>query len=218
MVVKHKQVSLSGQIFEQLEKDILTGKLKRGEVFTETEIASMLGVSRTPVREAISRLEQENMIEETTKGIRIIGISTDDALCIYDIREKLEGMVARKAALNISDEELKEMKDSIEYHEFVVSKEDPQKAHECDDSFHEILYRASGSEVLYNTLIPLHKKIQKFRRLTVSDAGRAAQSQKEHVIIYEALKEHDPDKAEKAVTEHIANAKANAEKRFAEVE
>lgn len=205
-----KPVSLSGQIFEALEKDILTGKLKRDQILTETEISSMLGVSRTPVREAISRLAQENMIEETSKGIRIIGITDKDADCIYEIRERLESMVVREAAANITPELLQEMKQSIDYHEFCISKNDTEKIHECDDNFHEILYRASGSNVLYNTLIPLHRKIKKYRKLTVGDPKRAVQSQKEHKVIYEALLAHDANKAEEAILKHIGNARKHA--------
>lgn len=213
-----KPVSLAGQIFEALEKDILTGKLKRGDVLTENEISSMLGVSRTPVREAISRLAQENMVEETSKGIKIIGISDKDADTIYEIRERLESMVAREAAENITPELLDELKHSLDYHEFCLTKNDTEKIHECDDNFHEIFYRASGNNVLYNTLLPLHRKIKKYRKLTVGDPKRAVQSHKEHVVIYNALAAHDPDKAEEAILKHIENAQKHARKRITEVE
>jgi len=205
-----KQVSLAGQIFDTLEKEILTGKLNRDQVLTETELSNMLGVSRTPVREAIGRLAHENMVEETNKGIRIIGITDQDADCIYEIRARLESMVVRLAAENITEDQLKEMKDSIDYHEFCISKGDTEKIHECDDEFHEILYRASGSNVLYNTLIPLHRKIKKYRKLTVGDPNRAAQSQREHKEIYDALKKGDADKAESAIVKNIENARKHA--------
>jgi len=205
-----RQVSLAGQIFETLEKDILTGKLNRDQILTETELSNMLGVSRTPVREAVSRLEQENMVEETNKGIRIIGITDKDADTIYEIRQRLECMVAREAAMNITDDQIKELKDSIDYHEFCLSKGDTEKIHECDDDFHEILYRAADSNVLYTTLLPLHRKIKKYRKLTVGDPKRAAQSQHEHKLIYDALLAHDPEKAEQAILNHIGNARKHA--------
>jgi len=215
-MIKHKQVSLAGQIFDTLEKEILAGNLERGAVYTETDIAAMLGVSRTPVREAIGRLVQENMVEDTNKGIRIIGISPEDAVTIYKIREKLEGMVAREAAARITDDELKEMKDGIDYHEYCLSKGDFDKAYQCDNDFHEILYRASANQVLYNTLLPLHRKIQKYRRIAVHDTTRAKNSHNEHKVIFAALEVHDPDRAEAAITKHIGNARANAEKKLRE--
>jgi len=215
-MITHKQVSLAGQIFDSLEKEILGGNLERGAVYTETEIAAMLGVSRTPVREAIGRLVQENMVEDTSKGIKIIGISPEDAVTIYRIREKLEGMVAREAAKNITEEQIKEMKDGIDYHEYCLTKGDYDKAYECDNDFHEILYRASGNAVLYNTLLPLHRKIQKYRRIAVHDTERAKKSHSEHKQIFAALKDHDQDKAEAAITKHIGNARANAEKKLRE--
>lgn len=215
-MIQHKQVSLAGQIFNTLEKEILSGQLERGNIYTETEIANKLEVSRTPVREALGRLIQENMVEDTSKGIRILGISPEEAVTIYKIREKLEGMVAREAAEKITDEQLKEMKDGIDYHEYCLSKGDYDKAYECDNDFHEILYRASQNAVLYNTLLPLHRKIQKYRRIAVHDDKRANQSHKEHKEIYAALLAHNADKAEAAIAKHIGNARANAEKKLRE--
>jgi len=215
-MIKHKQVSLAGQIFDTLEKEILSGNLERGSVYTETDIANMLGVSRTPVREAVGRLIQENMVEDTNKGLKILGISPEDAVTIYKIRERLEGMVAREAAVGITDEMLKEMREGINYHEYCLTKGDYDKAYECDNDFHEILYRASGNTVLYNTLLPLHRKIQKYRRIAVNDMKRANKSHQEHKEIFAALEKHDADLAEKAITKHIGNARANAEKRLKE--
>ncbi len=215
-MIKHKQVSLAGQIFDTMEKEILSGTLERGATYTETEIAAKLGVSRTPVREAIGRLVQENMVEDTNKGIKILGISPEDAVTIYRIREKLEGMAAREAAAKITDDQLKEMEDGLDYHEYCLSKEDYDKAYECDNDFHEILYRASQNQVLYNTLLPLHRKIQKYRRIAVHDTTRAIKSHNEHKVIFAALKAHDQDRAEAAITKHIGNARANAEKKLRE--
>ena len=93
-MLEHKTVSLAEQVFERLENDILTGKYQRGEVLTELKLVSDLGVSRTPVREALHRLEQEHVIEITPKGILILGVTEQDLKDIFAIRLRIEGMAS----------------------------------------------------------------------------------------------------------------------------
>lgn len=91
---EHKSISIADQIFEQLEHDILIGKYQRGEILTELKLCQSLGVSRTPIREALRRLEQEHIIEETSRGAVVIGISREDLFDMYEIRMHVEGLAA----------------------------------------------------------------------------------------------------------------------------
>ena len=100
-IMEHKTVSLADQVFEQLETDILSGKYPKGEVLTELKLTAEMGVSRTPVREALRRLQAEHIIEESAKGMVVMGISKQDLADIFEIRAHLEGLTARKAAENI---------------------------------------------------------------------------------------------------------------------
>ena len=153
-----KNTSLADQVFEQLEKGIILGDYKQGDIVTEKELAEGLGVSRTPVREALNRLEHDNMVEETGKGTKIIGISEKDILTIYRLREQLDGLCASEAAENITDDEIKQLEDIVDYADFCVTKQDAEKIRECDNNFHEVLYRSSRNPVLYNILIPAQKQ------------------------------------------------------------
>ena len=105
--MEHRITSLADQIFDELEKNILAGVYTRGEIFTESRLSEILGVSRTPIREALRRLEQEHLVELSTKGAKIIGISKKDILDMYEIRLRIEGlasrMVAAKAVNNIME-------------------------------------------------------------------------------------------------------------------
>ena len=94
MILTHKTVSLADQVFDRLESDILSGVYKRGEILTELKLCEALGVSRTPVREAMKRLEQEHIIEDCGKGMRVLSITAEDAATIYEIRSRVEGMAA----------------------------------------------------------------------------------------------------------------------------
>ena len=205
-MLEHKTVSLAEQVFERLENDILTGKYQRGEVLTELKLVTDLGVSRTPVREALHRLEQEHIINITSKGILILGVTEQDLKDIFAIRLRIEGMSSAFAAENMTKEQLAELKETLELQEFYVGKQDPERIKTMDSKFHRLIYRYCGSAVLKDTLLPLHKKVQKYRRASVEDNSRAQQSAREHRAIYEAIEARNAALAEKYTTEHIANA------------
>ena len=114
MMRDHKPISIADQVFEQLERDILTGKYPQGEVLSEMRLSSELGVSRTPIREAIRRLEQEHILEDTSRGLVVVGISRQDMLDIYEIRRQLEGLAAKRAAGCITEETLAAMKETLD--------------------------------------------------------------------------------------------------------
>lgn len=205
--MEHKHVSLADQVFERLEADILGGKYARGEVLTEMKLCADLGVSRTPVREATHRLAQEHIVEITAKGITVLGVTDKDLSEIYDIRMRLEGMAAALAARNASDEQIAEMKETLELQEFYCGKKDAERIRLMDSTFHDLIYAAAGSVVLYDTLLPLHKKTQKFRKASVENHSRAEASLLEHRAIFLAVAARDAAAAEAAMVEHVTHAK-----------
>lgn len=205
-MIEHKTISLADQVFDHLENDILSGKYRRGEVLTESKLCAEMGVSRTPIREALRRLEQEHIIEDSGKGSVVIGINEKDLEDIFLIRKSLECMAASLAAKNRTDEQLKELKEALEFQEFYLNKNDPEQIKLMDNRFHETLYKLSGSTTFYDTLVPLHKKIQKYRRASVENSSRAAASVSEHRKIYEAIEAKDSSAAAKYASEHVENA------------
>ena len=205
-MLEHRSISLAEQVFDRLETDILSGKYQRGDVLTELKLVNDLGVSRTPIREALRRLEQEHIIEMTSRGIVILGVTEQDLADIFAVRLQIEGMASYHAALKITDEELNELRETLELQEFYVSKRDPDRIKMMDSKFHQLIYRFCGSTVLFDTLMPLHKKVQKYRRSSVENNDRAQQSAREHRAIYEAIAARDAEKASQYTVEHIANA------------
>lgn len=207
---EHRTISIADQIFEQLERDILTGKYQRGEVLSELRLSAELGVSRTPIREAVRRLEQENILKETGRGMVVIGISREDMLDMYEIRLCIEGLAARRAAANISDEQLKQMEETLDLQSFYIDKQEGDSAEQIrdmDSRFHELIYESSGSRAFHETLSALHRKIMKYRSASVSKHSRALLSLEEHRAIYDALAAHDSEAAEKAALKHVVNAR-----------
>jgi DNA-binding GntR family transcriptional regulator len=206
---ERKSISIADQIFEQLERDILSGKYARGELLTELRLSEELGVSRTPIREAIRRLEQENILEEAGRGVTVVGISMQDMLDMYEIRIRIEGLAAEWAAARISEEELTQIRETLELQRYYTEKggSHSDQIKNLDSQFHELVYRASGSRALTDTLIGLHKKMTKFRMASVSKQSRALQSVEEHEAILAALSTHDAAAAGEAVTAHVINAR-----------
>ena len=206
-MITHRPTSLADQIFERLENDILSGVYPKGTVLTELALCEELGVSRTPVREVLKRLEQEHIVEDCGRGMLVLSITPKDAEIIYEIREKIEGMAAAACAREIDAEGIAALKEIVDLQDFYAQRGDSEKVKSLDSSFHQSIYRMSGSAVYYDTLMPLHTKTQKFRKATVESTGKAAQSAHEHRQVLEAIAAGDADLAEQAMTAHIHSAK-----------
>lgn len=208
-MIEHKSISLADQVFEHLETDILSGKYQKGESLTESKLSAELGVSRTPIREALKRLEQEHLIEESPKGMTVVGISKKDLDDIFKIRGALEGKAAEMAEKNHTEEQLSIVREALEFQEFYLVKHDPDRIKSMDSRFHETIYKMSGSTVFYDVLVPLHKKLLKYRKASVSESSRAEASVAEHRAIYEAIAARNGELASKLTIEHLNNAYKN---------
>ncbi len=205
-MIEHKTVSLAGQVFENLERDILSGKYERGDVLTETKLSEELGVSRTPIREALRRLEQEHMIEIGSKGAIVVGISEEDIDVIYEVRSRIEGIASRLAAKRASDADIEGLRQTIELQEFYTIKGNAEKIKNEDNDFHKKIYVLSGCMPLADTLEALHKKVVKYRRASLATEGHSKDALEEHRAIFEAIAVHDGDAAEAATVKHVSNA------------
>ena len=208
-MAEFKTVSLADQVFEKLENDIITGLLPRGEILTELKLVELLGVSRTPIREALRRLEQERLIAESGKGSIVLGITVEDLMDIMDIRQRIEGLAAWHAAKNLTPEGLEKLRHISQLQDFYYGIEDVEHLRQMDDRFHDTIYALSGRSVICDTLLPLHRKTMRYRRISIQDKARLAQSIAEHKAIFEAIASGNADLAAKLVSEHIANAKEN---------
>ena len=204
-----KTTSLADQIFERLENDIIQGVYPRGEVLTELRLAEELGVSRTPIREALRRLEQERLIESAGKGSVVLGITETDLLDIMTIRERVEGVAAYYAAQNITPEGIKEMSDIVDLQEFYFSRKDAAHLHQVDDRFHDAICQLSNRNVLIDTLLPLLRKTRRYRKLSLENWDRTSNTKQEHYAIYQAIVSGNAPLAEELTAKHISNAKAH---------
>ena len=207
MVKQFKSTSLADQVFDRLENDIIQGVYPKGEVLTELKLVEQLGVSRTPIREALRRLEQERLIEDTGKGSKVLGITEDDLLDIMTIRERIEGVAAYYATLNMTEESRKELTHLVDLQEFYFQKGDAERLRQVDDQFHDAICYLSKRTVIMDTLIPLHRKTRRYRRLAMDDWNRVPKTKQEHYEIYQAIVSGNAELASELTAKHITNAK-----------
>ena len=210
---EYQDYSLRGRVFQKIREDILNGVYKENEELRENTIAKALGVSRTPVREALRQLELEGLVKIIpNKGAFVTGISPQDVKDIYAIRSLLEGMCARWATEHISEEQLDELEEVILLSEFHIKKaqgEKTQQVTELDGKFHEILYEASNSRILKHVLSDFHKYVRLARKASVAKESRAQKSIEEHKSILQAIKNKDADLAEALANQHMMNVMKN---------
>ena len=197
-------------VYASLEEKILSGEYKIGEQITEKRISTELGVSRTPVREALLMLEKDGLVELIpNKGAVVRGISVGDLVDIYNIRKRLEGLAASLAAERIDEKGIAELSEIVELSEFFILKNDTEKLKQFDSDFHACVYKYSGSRMLEKVLCDLHRSIGSYRKRSLENPGRLEKSVKEHREMLEAIKAGDAEKADMLASLHVGAALEN---------
>lgn len=197
-------------VFETLRGSIITQVLKPGERLMEIQLADEMGVSRTPVREAIRKLELEGLVVMVPrKGAYVAGVSMKDIHEVYEVRSALEMLAVTLAAERITEEEL----DALERQVLRESEEEdkPNKGDldsiiYIDSSFHDIIYQAAHNQRLVQFINILQEQLQRFRAASLSTPGRSKTALEEHKKIVEALSERNGELAAQLAREHIENA------------
>lgn len=210
---EYQDNSLRGKVFRRLRDDILSGIYQENDELREISLGEELGVSRTPVREALRQLELEGLVKIIpNKGAYVTGISLKDVHDIYMIRSLLEGLCTRWATRYITEKQIEDLEEVILLSEFHLKKKGDDKAQqvsELDGKFHKVLYHASNSRILEHVLSDFHKYVKMARTMSVEEESRAEKSIEEHRAILEAIKAKDEDLAEKLANEHIMKVMKN---------
>jgi len=202
-MIDYKSMSLANQVFETIERNILTGTYPQGDILSESRLSEELGVSRTPIREALTRLETEKLISTTPMGAVVLGITEKDVKDMFQVKLHLDPMVTKMAAVNISEEALEKLKDNIDQQFFYHSKGNTQKLRDLDTEFHDTIYAESKSPILQNILTGIHHKLLKYREASLEKEERSGKTVEEHEAIYNALKARDDMRVELLVLQHI---------------
>jgi DNA-binding GntR family transcriptional regulator len=200
-------VSLSRgeEAYQTMREAIQAGTLKPGTRLREVELAEWLGSSRTPVREALNRLQTEGLVvQEPRRGMIIAELDHSMVSELYFMREVLEGTAARLAARHASDVEISMLREIADRDKNFY--DDPVKLAKNNRMFHETLYRAAHNRYLLKTLSLLQESLALLGQTTLSMAGRASAAYEEHNALVSAIERHDADAAEEMSRAHIRSA------------
>ncbi|KYO66994.1 HTH-type transcriptional regulator McbR [Thermovenabulum gondwanense] len=194
-------------IYEHIRKMIFSGELKEGERLVEKDLAEKLKVSRTPVREALRKLETEGLVVHLPrKGVVVKGFSKEDVIEIYSIRKSLEALAISFTVQNITEKEIEKLKNLNEKMKEVAKEEDTEKLFELLREFNKVLVESCRMPRLINLINTYREYLERFRVVTMSKKERRLSALKEHDEIIDAIIRRDANRAQSLVQEHLQGA------------
>jgi DNA-binding GntR family transcriptional regulator len=183
----------------------------------EIQLAEELGVSRTPVRESIRKLELEGFVVMVPRrGTYVTDLSIKDINEVYEIRTVLDVLAAGLAAERITEEELEELERLLVQIGEFVDQNDVEKLIEFDSQFHDVLYRATRNDRLVGIINNLREQFTRFRSISMKYPGRMKNTVEEHTRLVEAIAQRNPDLAQQVAREHMENSEQTLLKEFDE--
>lgn len=203
-----KKENLGSQVFEQIKGMILRGEIHPGRRMIESEIALSMGISRTPVREAVHKLEIEGFLTPLPKGGYVVrGLTISDIEDTFDIRSILESFAGYLAAIRHAEDELIALEVKIDEFQRYLDRGDLRRLAMVNTEFHETLYGLSRSPRLIKMIHGLRDEIYFLRKIILNSEEMARLSNRDHREIIEAIKQREAEKVERQLREHILRGK-----------
>jgi DNA-binding GntR family transcriptional regulator len=214
-----RQRRLVDDAAQTLREAILNGRLAAGARLRQTDLADQLGISRTPIREALGRLKTEGLVELLPGGgVQVKVLDLDEAVEMYDLREVLDGLAARLAAGRADAATLARLDKALTRQGECVERQSPAQWFPAHVAFHDEILKAAGNRHLARLSAVVRLSIRHFHPLLLRTEHRLEHAYREHRAIYDAIRTHDSDGAERLARAHIANAKEIVLKVMAEGE
>ncbi len=202
----NEYLPLRDVVFNTLRQAILKGELAPGERLMEIQLAERLGVSRTPIREAIRKLELEGLVVMIPrKGAEVAKITEKDLKDVLEVRCSLEELAISLACEKIGEDQVKELKETLIDFENAMSSKDVTNLAEIDVKFHDIIYSSTGNQRLIQILNNLREQMYRYRVEYLKDSQSHAKLLKEHKDIVSSLIKRDQEAATRDIKEHIYN-------------
>jgi DNA-binding GntR family transcriptional regulator len=202
--ILQERKSLGEHVFDNLKQAIIRGKISSGEWLVESHIAQMLGISRTPVREAIHKLERERLIERQPRGgFTVLGLTRDDIEETFGIRSVLEGYAARLATVKHQTKELKALEKKIDEFQGCLNNRQLDRLPQINTEFHDLLYALSKSPRLIRMINALRDQIFRFRQMILKDDKLANISNEDHIQMLKFMHKRNGEEVERLVRDHI---------------
>lgn len=202
----NEYLPLRDVVFNTLRQAILTGELKPGERLMEIHLADRLGVSRTPIREAIRKLELEGLVVMIPrKGAQVAKITEKNLKDVLEVRRALDMLAAKLACYRMNDEEKKELKKACDEFAGIVKANNTKDITEADVHFHDIILKSTNNERLIQLVNNLAEQMYRYRLEYIKDSAYHSRLVQEHEAIYHAIINNQEEEAAKAVVLHIDN-------------
>ncbi|MBQ6400760.1 MAG: GntR family transcriptional regulator [Firmicutes bacterium] len=199
---------LREMVYEELKMQILTGGIVPGTRMMEVDLAEEMGVSRTPIREAIRKLEKEGLVTiEPRRGAYASMISTEDMVEILEVRQDLEGLAAYLAASRMNDKEMKQLNEIAERYNKAVTEGSMKDMIQYDTKFHRLIVDSCSNKILVHMIEQLQELVLRFRYIYYDNFRRAENMPEEHRAIIEAIASGDADHARQVADVHIDRLK-----------
>jgi DNA-binding GntR family transcriptional regulator len=190
--------------YQFIKDKILDGSYRPSQKLNESDLSKLIGVSRNTVKKALLKLERENLVEiEENKGATVKSHTLDEILNYLEIREVLEGLLARRAAASITDEQLHELQDVYRRMEDHLKNNRLDEYSVLNRAFHQIIYDASDNRQAVELVNVIKTQLLRYHLRTVLVPGRNHESLEEHRQILEALLARDPARAEECIRRHV---------------
>lgn len=202
----NEYLPLRDVVFNTLRKSILTGELKPGERLMEIHLADKLGVSRTPIREAIRKLELEGLVTMIPRrGAEVAQITEKNLRDVLEVRSALDALAVELACERITQEQLKQLKQACDQFEVETKKGDANQVARADVALHDIILAASGNERLVQMIGNVSQQMYRYRLEYVKEEAHYERLIQEHRRIYEAIRDGDKETGASVIKAHIAN-------------
>ena len=215
----NEYLPLRDVVFNTLRQAILKGELKPGERLMEIALAERLGVSRTPIREAMRKLEQEGLVVMIPRrGAQVANITEKDLNDVLEVRIALENVAIEKACARMTEEEMRRLWLAAKEFEHTIAEGNLVKLAEADVAFHEVIYQASDNKRLNQVLNNLREQMYRYRLEYIKDEDKRQILIVEHEHILAAIKARNIAEAKNAAREHIDNQEITVSKNIKEQE
>lgn len=203
---KKKTHSYADAVYDLMRRDLLQGTIVPGERLREDELSRRYRVSRTPIREALNKLEAEGLVTNSGRGLIATEFDEDEILEGYVIRGALEGVAARLAAQRATDVDLAKLEILLEAITAAEKTADTGALVRLSGEFHFQIWRMAGNRRLLKMMRDMEDSIGRFQRLTLLTPGRFAHGMDEHRAMLEAIRRRDADRAEEIARDHMHEA------------
>ena len=214
-VNREEFLPLRDVVFKKLRKAILTGELKPGERLMEIHLANRLGVSRTPIREAIRKLELEGLVTMLPRrGAEVAQITEKSLKDVLEVRRALDALCAELACDRISEEGMEDLKEACAQFEKATKSKDATVIAKADVALHDIIVAATGNQRLVQLVNNLAEQMYRYRFVYIKDESQHERLIEEHRMIYESIRKKDKEAAARAAKLHIDNQEKSVMKQI----